>query len=530
MNFSNFTFRTRNFNNNNDREPFSLFPLNIEMQFERERHLVNRTTLQTETNDETSNFDQLTQRQTRRQRRMRRQIQRRIERDLIGQRQRERGRERGRERERESESERTFSNQPISIVNVPTNEESTQLTNSGNLSLTQNGTEERLEIFSRNFFQDLFDIPNTIDGFRRRVLLPMERERERESSNEIGQNDNLLKTKDFISLNNIVRYQQKTTFTSKKCRDFLRNPMSNPNLLFFTQNRKIKVYNQSQQESQDFLECLMPITAFDVKENVCVVGGVNSSISVQSLTSQERHSQRYREVGIITGVEIVSKQSGTSTTVNNGDTKAFLGNTLGNLDQLNISNERIHMQKRIKFVTRINAFKVKPDTRGSVISVLGNNHLIYLVDNRAQDLQVEKIVNKHSSCFAIDWSPNGCHFAIASQLGHAAIFDIRNTKKVLTQIKSNQSNNLLRPVKNVKYSHEGKLLVLTEDRNMATVIDAREYLEYQEVKISNSNISQISGVCFSPDSEFLYISRKSEILKFKVELRNRFFLSSGEFK
>ncbi|KAJ3438599.1 wd repeat protein [Anaeramoeba flamelloides] len=341
-----------------------------------------------------------------------------------------------------------------------------------------------------------------------------------------GQNDfssnsewPLRQTNELFDKSNVKMYLRPSTLYHTQLRDLLRNPSTNPDLLCIPHNFGLCVYSQQRKDVQSYIDCQYRITALDCHESMYALGGYNSELII-CFSDNDRSETLSIGSLIINCVEILPNK--TSIVISNNDKHLYF---------LRIrENGTFPIEQKINFKTPINCSSLRPDSDDSVFALVGDQKMAKIIDIRAKNKTIKTLYGANDISIHCDWDPNGLNLALASQEGAALIYDIRKPNQMLAKIMSSQSHYQCNPVRNVQYSKEGRLLLVQEQKNVVKVVDARNYSEFQQVDIHQSGDLNIVGSCFSNDSNYFYIASLNYISKYKINLQNRFYLNSGEFK
>ncbi|KAJ3446814.1 wd repeat protein [Anaeramoeba flamelloides] len=329
----------------------------------------------------------------------------------------------------------------------------------------------------------------------------------------------LRETNELFGKSNGKIYSRPSTLYNTQLRDLLRNPSTNPDLLCIPHNFGLCVYSQQRKEIQSYINCQYRITALDCREAMYALGGYNSELII--CFSDNDRSETLTIGNLITNcVEILPNKR--DIVVSNNDKHLYF---------LRIrENGTFPIEQQISFEAPVHCSSLRPDSNDSVFALVGNHKMAKIIDIRANKKTIKTLYGANDISIHCDWDPNGLNLALASQEGAALIYDIRKPNEILAKIVSSQSHYQCNPVRNVKYSKEGRLLLVQEQKNVVKVVDARNYSEFQQVDIHQSGDLNIVGSCFSNDSNHFYISSLNYISKYEINLQNRFYLNSGEFK
>lgn len=99
--------------------------------------------------------------------------------------------------------------------------------------------------------------------------------------------------------------------------------------------------------------------------------------------------------------------------------------------------------------------------------------------------------------FASAWHPDGNTFATGNQDKTCRVWDVRHLSESITILKAN-----LGAIRSIRYSSDGQFMAMAEPADFVHVFDVKNgYQKQQEIDF----FGEISGACFSPDTESLFI-------------------------
>ncbi|KAG9146789.1 hypothetical protein Leryth_005112 [Lithospermum erythrorhizon] len=137
---------------------------------------------------------------------------------------------------------------------------------------------------------------------------------------------------------------------------------------------------------------------------------------------------------------------------------------------------------------------LSPD--GKLLIIVGDDPDGMLVDSRSAKT-VAPLCGHIDFSFASAWHPDGVTFATGNQDKTCRIWDLRNTSKSVTALKGN-----LGAIRSIRYSSDGRFMAMAEPADFVHVYDVNKgYEQEQEIDF----FGEISGMCFSPDTESLFI-------------------------
>ena len=99
--------------------------------------------------------------------------------------------------------------------------------------------------------------------------------------------------------------------------------------------------------------------------------------------------------------------------------------------------------------------------------------------------------------FASAWNPDGVTFATGNQDKTCRIWDARYLSKSVAVLKGN-----LGAIRSIRYTSDGRFMAMAEPADFVHVYDVKNgYEKKQEIDF----FGEVSGICFSPDTESLFI-------------------------
>ncbi|KAJ6226590.1 wd repeat protein [Anaeramoeba flamelloides] len=326
-------------------------------------------------------------------------------------------------------------------------------------------------------------------------------------------------TNELFDVKSTKIYSRPSTLYHTQLRDLLRNSAVNPDLLYIPHNFGLCVYSQQSKDVRFYINCQYRITSLDCRDQMYAFGGYNSELVVCFSNSDRSETLSIGSL-IINCVEILPNKR--SIVISNNDKNLYF---------LRIrENGTFPIEQTFNLKMPINCSSLRPDSNYSVFALVGDQKMAKIIDIRTNNKVIQTLYGANDISIHCDWDPNGLHLALASQEGAALIYDIRKPNQILAKIMSSQSHYQCSPVRNVKFSKEGRLLLIQEQKNVVKVVDAINYSEFQKVDIHQNGDLNIVGSCFSNDSNYFYIASLNYISKYQINLQNRFFLHSGEFK
>ncbi|KAJ3435004.1 wd repeat protein [Anaeramoeba flamelloides] len=395
-------------------------------------------------------------------------------------------------------------------------------------------------------FQEIetrIDLEQEIERYRERQS---ERERERErlrvrerEQTTIKINSRPTKTRScqtfaLVNSNLKAKFNQKITIEHRQLRDLLSCPSpfqrtiegsSSP--LYFPFNQSLYSLDQRTLKCKRIQNCNFRVTTMYVKNNLVCAGSSNGNLMIKDLQRENFLIHKTFCAEIINSVVITNDLPLASQSIH---PTLILCSNDKMVRIVKVGNTRLSLQKKIHFPHPINHTSVSPN--GNVLLAVGDSKNAILLDPRNGYKLISRINAMKDSCFSTHWNPlTSNQFAIGSQEGAALIFDIRKLNNALAKVQSTQIAKKDRAIRNVKFSSDHELLLIAEHRNRVNILDTRNYRDIQTIELDpNDGDTNISGACFGPNSEFVYISTTQKIIKIPLDVRKRRLFTCGNLK
>ncbi|CAI5760469.1 unnamed protein product [Candida verbasci] len=145
------------------------------------------------------------------------------------------------------------------------------------------------------------------------------------------------------------------------------------------------------------------------------------------------------------------------------------------LYSLDISNNDIKMVNKLNCETNTCLNNVVKNPCQNLLIVTGDSSSIFFIDPN-QNKVVNKINSHHESGFGVSYHSNGYLFSSVFQDGICQLYDLRNTKDVITEIKSTRQGHQSGAFRVCKFSPENDfndLLIISEHVGRIHLIDLR---------------------------------------------------------
>ncbi|GAA0182994.1 hypothetical protein LIER_30486 [Lithospermum erythrorhizon] len=146
------------------------------------------------------------------------------------------------------------------------------------------------------------------------------------------------------------------------------------------------------------------------------------------------------------------------------------------------------------FPWSVNNTSVSPD--GRLLAVLGDNSDCLLTDAKSGKV-VNELKGHLDYSFASAWHPDGRILATGNQDTTCRLWDIRNLSKSLSVL-----NGRIGAIRVIKFTSDGRFMAMAEAADFVHIFDTQsDYAMGQEIDM----FGEIAGICFSPDTEALFI-------------------------
>lgn len=229
------------------------------------------------------------------------------------------------------------------------------------------------------------------------------------------------------------------------------------------------------------------VSTLAVKDNLLIIGGFQGELICKYLDRPGvSYCSRttYDDNAITNALDIYTTSSGAvHFTASNND--------CGVRD---FDMERFEMSKHFQFPWPVNHTSVSPD--GKLLVIVGDNPEGILFDSTSGKT-VASLHGHLDFSFASAWHPNGHTFATGNQDKTCRVWDVRNLSQSVTTLKGN-----LGAIRSIRFSSDGQFMAMAEPADFVHIFDVKNgYGKEQEIDF----FGEISGACFSPDTESLFI-------------------------
>ncbi|KAI8075867.1 WD40-repeat-containing domain protein [Gilbertella persicaria] len=222
-------------------------------------------------------------------------------------------------------------------------------------------------------------------------------------------------------------------------------------------------------------------------------------------------------------------------TINNGLCFSQLNGEIRLLVSNNDASIRIYSVPDLEIIdtldyrTAVNHTSVSPDGRKMIAVGDDNRVQLFNVTNTGHYELVTTMAVSRDANFSVAWNKTSDKFAVSSQDGSVHVWDIRN-RNPLAKFSGLHPSITKGAARCVKFSQTGAvdLLAFTEHVSHVHVIDARTFDGQQTVRVgSDGNDTPITGLCFSLDSQKMFVGLENAVLDFNIDTGSRRRFASG---
>ncbi|KAJ5075163.1 hypothetical protein M0811_07514 [Anaeramoeba ignava] len=300
-----------------------------------------------------------------------------------------------------------------------------------------------------------------------------------------------------------------TTSQHWQLKDMLQYPEED-HRIFFTRESMVKSYDFSSQATETVMELSYAPTSLAVGQGFLATGSSDSKLTVRNLATKDQIFHSNIGGSINNGLHISNAFR--------GQLSIFVANNDETIKVFRLTQSSVQLVHTTNFNVAVNQMSLSYD--GKTLVAVTDSHDVFLVDPQQEYTILNTLKGPQDANFSVSWSPDSNYFAVGSQDGCCYIWDIRNFNKVFSIIEFHRQN--LRdpsPIRNVKFSKEYDLLLMSEDSDWFSVIDSRSFDARESVHFISGGLSdiKITGGCWSPDSENLFLSTSNEIVKLTVD-------------
>ncbi|KAI8352902.1 WD40-repeat-containing domain protein [Blakeslea trispora] len=183
----------------------------------------------------------------------------------------------------------------------------------------------------------------------------------------------------------------------------------------------------------------------------------------------------------------------------------------------------------LDFRTAVNHTSVSPDGRKMITVGDDNRVQLFNVTSLGHYELVTTMAVSRDANFSVAWNRSSDKFAVSSQDGSVHVWDIRS-RSPLAKFSGLHSSITKGAARCVKFSQTGAidLLAFTEHVSHVHVVDARTFDNQQTVRIGSEGYDvPITGLCFSLDSQKMFVGLENAILDFSVDTGSRRRFANG---
>ncbi|EGW29873.1 uncharacterized protein SPAPADRAFT_63492 [Spathaspora passalidarum NRRL Y-27907] len=275
-------------------------------------------------------------------------------------------------------------------------------------------------------------------------------------------------------------------------------------LVYYTRDDSIYSYDLNKETTKNYIKLNYYPRCFSHHDDIIVTGGLLTSssklfsLNLDNLTSTNTNIPARR---IAKGLfSFYSPKTHTSKTVKlgemiNNDVTIYPSSTnsyqsyvcnndthLYGLDINNNGNIKVTCKINCEINTCLNNVVQNPRT-DKILTATGDSSSIFLIDPHQPKPIIKTIKSGHESGFGVSYHPNGYLFSTVFQDGTCQIYDIRNLKSRLIDIKSTRPGHQSGAFRVCKFSPANDmndLLIISEHVGRVHLIDLRN-LDYDNV-------------------------------------------------
>ncbi|XP_047328052.1 uncharacterized WD repeat-containing protein C2A9.03 isoform X2 [Impatiens glandulifera] len=142
----------------------------------------------------------------------------------------------------------------------------------------------------------------------------------------------------------------------------------------------------------------------------------------------------------------------------------------------------------------VNNTSISPD--GKMLAVLGDNSDCLISDSETGKT-IANLKGHLDYSFSSAWNPDGRIVATGNQDTTCRLWDVRKLNEAVMVLRGRMG-----AIRAVKFSLDGRFMAMAEPADFVHVFDVRTgYENVQEIDL----FGEISGICFSPDTEALFV-------------------------
>ncbi|CAK9174274.1 unnamed protein product [Ilex paraguariensis] len=229
------------------------------------------------------------------------------------------------------------------------------------------------------------------------------------------------------------------------------------------------------------------ISTMAVKDNLMVAGGFQGELICKNLD----------EPGVAFCTKITTEENAITNAVDichdpNGSPRVMTANNDAQVrvfDTLNFT-----CLNRFTFPWSVNNSSVSPD--GKLLAVLGDSAECLIADSQSGKV-LNNLKGHLDYSFASAWHPDGRLLATGNQDTTCRLWDIRNLSESVAILKGRMG-----AIRAIRFTSDGRFMAMAEPADFIHIFDAKsDYAVGQEIDL----FGEIAGICFSPDTEALFV-------------------------
>ncbi|KAJ3673426.1 hypothetical protein LUZ60_006800 [Juncus effusus] len=172
--------------------------------------------------------------------------------------------------------------------------------------------------------------------------------------------------------------------------------------------------------------------------------------------------------------------------------------------------DKFSLLNQFPFSWSVNSACVSPD--GKLLAVLGDSTDCIIADPQSGKV-ISNLKGHEDYSFSCAWHPSSHILATGNQDKTCRLWDVRNTSESLAVLKGR-----IGAIRGIKFSSDGNFLAFAEPADFVHVYDVKkDYCSAQEIDL----FGEISGICFSPDCESLFVGMSDRTYGSLLEFKRR---------
>ncbi|KAI9472418.1 MAG: WD40-repeat-containing domain protein [Benjaminiella poitrasii] len=205
----------------------------------------------------------------------------------------------------------------------------------------------------------------------------------------------------------------------------------------------------------------------------------------------------------------------------NGQIRLFVSNNDASIRIFTVPE--LELVDTLDFRTAVNHTSISPDDRKMITVGDDNRVQLFNITNSGHFELASTMAVSRDANFSVAWNHTSDKFAVSSQDGSVHVWDIRS-RNPLARFSGLHPSITKGAARCVKFTQTGAidLLAFTEHVSHVHVIDARTFNSQQTIRVgSPGHDTPITGLCFSNDSQKMFVGLENAILDFNIDTGSR---------